>query len=204
MSYSQGKEEQWIKDYFGSHIGNVLDLGANDGKTFSNSLACIERGWGAVCVEPSPSAFDKLFDLHITRDNVECYNVGISNVSGHYDFYDSGTHLKNGDTALLSTFKKLELKRWEGSENEFRETMATLITIPQLLAMTKIQRFDLISIDCEGLDYEILSQMALHKLGCRMLIVETNSVENQKYIDYCYRFGMNVLHKNAENLVFAI
>ena len=42
--YSQNQEEQIILDYFNDvKVGHVLDIGANDGKTFSNSLALIER-----------------------------------------------------------------------------------------------------------------------------------------------------------------
>jgi FkbM family methyltransferase len=34
-----------------------LDIGAYDGKTFSNTLALIERGWNGVLVEPAPEVF---------------------------------------------------------------------------------------------------------------------------------------------------
>ena len=43
--YSQNNEEQVILDYFGNKIGNLLDIGANDGITLSNSRKLIELGW---------------------------------------------------------------------------------------------------------------------------------------------------------------
>ena len=62
--------------------------------------------------------------------------------------------------------------------------------------------FDLISIDVEGLDYDVLTQIDLTKCKCRMLIVETNGKENQKYIDYSATHGMTLMTQNAENLIF--
>jgi len=40
-------------------------------------------------------------------------------------------------------------------------------------------------------------------LGVEFLIVESNSIENQKYIDYCAKFGLKLIHSNMENLLFA-
>lgn len=200
MDYSQNGEQQIIRNYFGDKIGTALSLGENDGKTLSNVYDCFLRGWSGTCVEPSKTAFNKLFDLH-KNNEVECFNVGISDKEGLVEFHDSGTHLNKGDTSLLSTFSQKDYDKWKGV-TVFETTLAQLITFPQLMVLSKIKTFDLISIDCEGLDYEILSQMNLAKLKCKMLIIETNSIEDEKYIEYCSTFGMKVLHKNMENLIF--
>lgn len=50
--YSQNDEEAIIMRYFANRTGRLLDIGAADGMTNSNSLALIERGWRAVLVEP--------------------------------------------------------------------------------------------------------------------------------------------------------
>ena len=200
MDYSQTGEQQIIRNYFGAKIGTFLDLGANDGKTFSNVYDCALRRWTGTCVEPSKTAFDKLFSLHKNTD-IECFNVGVSDKEGLLEFHDSGTHLNKGDTSLLSTFVDNDYNKWK-DHCEFETTTAQLITFPQLMVLSKIKTFDLISIDIEGLDYQVLTQMNLNKLKCQMLIVETNSIEDQKYIDYCAKFGMKLLHKNMMNLIF--
>jgi len=41
-----------------------------------------------------------------------------------------------------------------------------------LLGLSKIKKFDFISIDAEGHDLEILRQMDLKALGCQMLCIE--------------------------------
>ena len=64
--------------------------------------------------------------------------------------------------------------------------------------------YDFISIDCEGLDYDVLSQIDLDKVKCNMICVETNGKETQKYIDYISTFkNFKVVHVNAENLIMA-
>lgn len=200
MDYSQFGEQEIIRNYFGSKVGTFLDLGANDGKTLSNVYDCVLRRWAGTCVEPSKIPFNKLLELHKNND-VECFNIGISDKEGLVEFHDSGTHLNKGDTSLLSTFVQNDYDKWKGS-TEFTTTTAQLITFKQLMVLSKIKTFDLISIDIEGLDFQVLTQMNLTKLKCQMLIVETNSVEDQKYIDYVTSFGMKLIHKNYCNLIF--
>jgi hypothetical protein len=59
MKYSQNDEERVINGVL-DDAGDFLDVGAFDGKLFSNTLKLYERGWGGVLVEPSPKAFDGL------------------------------------------------------------------------------------------------------------------------------------------------
>jgi len=202
--FSQNGEQQIILDYFKNHKGGYLDLGANDGKTLSNTKALHDLGWNGVCVEPSNEAFEK---IKSSQPNAIGLNFAVSDTDGEIEFYESGTHLKNGDTSLLSTLKKSELNRWEGSDNHFNKTKCNSVSVPTLLSKLKlffIGTYDFISIDIEGLDYDVLVQMNLKSLGCKMLCIETNSIEDQKYIDYCANFGMKVIHKNGENLIFTV
>ena len=53
MSYTQNNEEALILNHFTNRNPSdltVLDIGANDGKTFSNSLKVIELGWHGLLV----------------------------------------------------------------------------------------------------------------------------------------------------------
>lgn len=40
--------------------GSFVDVGAYDGRTFSNTYALAQRGWGGVCIEPAPDAYKLL------------------------------------------------------------------------------------------------------------------------------------------------
>jgi hypothetical protein len=64
------------------------------------------------------------------------------------------------------------------------------------------KQFNLISIDVEGYDYEVLSQIDLVSVGCEMLIVEFNGKDEALFTDYANKFDMKLISKNPENLIF--
>ena len=196
--YKQNKEQEYILEYFKDFKGTLLDIGANDGKTFSNSLALIEQGWNAVLVEPSPCTFEKLKKLHNDRENVICINAAVGETYGKMKFYESGHHLKDkSDYALLSTLDPNETLKWRRAGIEFKEIEVDVITMDEVG-----HNFDFITIDAEGLDIEILKQIDLTHTS--LLCIEWNSILSNKLVilEYCSQFGMNkIIYESGENLL---
>lgn len=200
--YSQNNEEAIIKYYFRQAKGRFIDIGANDGRTFSNTLWCAEHGWSGVCVEPSIVAFEKLCNEH-EGYAVQCINMAVGTSEGIVEFYESGTHLNRGDTSLLSTIDKSEVSRWANTDNEFTKTEAVSTTWDGL--MKRIEgstQFDLITIDAEGLDLAIIQQIDFNKHKCKMLIVEYNQKDEFEYRSIAAKFQLKLFAKNRENLIF--
>jgi FkbM family methyltransferase len=196
--YSQNQEEKYITEYFKDFKGTLLDIGANDGKTFSNSLKLIENGWKAYLVEPSPKAFQKLKSLHNGNSNVECLTIAIGTANQKAMLHESGWHLHHkGDIGLLSSLKREETERWK--RVEFKESEVEVMDYKTFTDLIGYHAFDFITIDAEGMDWEILSQIDL--TYTKMVCVETNSIETEKYINYCRGFGMRLIYKNAENII---
>lgn len=198
--YSQGQEDQWIASYFGNEVGTFADFGANDGQTFSNSRALALKGWSGVLVEPSPTCFARLRELYADNKLIELHNVGMCEGNGPAILHESGAHVGNGDHGLLSTVKPSEMKRWQGTGTTFQPTEMECVTFLELLRRSEYAHFDFITIDIEGLDYEVLSQIDLTAVGCRALIVEVNDRNPRPYLDYCAGHGMRMANRNAENL----
>jgi FkbM family methyltransferase len=204
--YSQNNEEDLVREFFGSDDQSrlsCLDIGANDGETLSNTCACIDRGWSAVLVEPSPICVERAKARHGANPRVHIVPCAVGVQEGKATFWESGSHLSSADHSLLSTLRQEETKRW--TRETFTETTVNVVTVDTVLKLAAgcgIVTFDLISIDVEGLDYDVLMQLDLSRLGCRMLIVEYNSIGEGKYIDRCSGFGMGLMTKNAENLIF--
>jgi FkbM family methyltransferase len=199
--YSQYGEGNVINYYFKDFKGTLLSLGENDGKTLSNVLGLIENGWKAHLVEPSSEAFTKLNELHITNNNVENYNIAIGNENGILTFYHSGTHLKKGDTSLLSTLDKNEVKKWEAN-HDFIETKVKCKTFDTFIKDTNISNLDFISIDCEGLDYDILKQIDLTNLSVKMVCIEYNNQNENLFDDYFKKHNFKLHYKNFCNLIY--
>lgn len=203
--YSQNNEESFILDFFKDFKGKLLDIGANDGQTFSNSLALIERGWEAVLVEPSKSTFEKLKALHSGNEKVICLPCAVGGIDCTATFHESGPHLKDrSDYSLLSTIKQSEKDRWSGVE--FKESEVDVFSFHSLCLMSgrKGNDFDFITIDAEGMDFVILEQIDLSKT--KLLCVEWNSDSQTRYqiLNYTNQFGMNkVIYQTGENLLIA-
>jgi len=198
--YSQNNEDDVIAEYFKLEAINVLSIGENDGITLSNVYRIIqENKCNAFLIEPSKKAYDRLLKAHPNNDKVFTLNACIGNEDGKTDFYESSEHLGRGDVALLSTAKLEELNRWTGVE--FNKYETDVITFKTLISMSPLKRFDLISIDAEGFDFDILRQIDLTEIGCRMLIIESNG-KNEDFECYCAAFNMKLFAKNNENLIF--
>jgi FkbM family methyltransferase len=198
MRYSQNNEQDIILQYFGNRKGFFLDIGANDGITLSNTYALQLQEWKGVLIEPSEEAFNRIK----VRYGVQKFNVAIGTEDGHCTFHEMGNHLNAGDVSLLSTIKKTELKRWPGVE--FKERMTEVWTYKTLLKHSPLKFFDFISIDAEGVDYEILEQIDLKYTD--MVCIEHNSNSDlfQLIKTYCNNAGLyKCLLNNLENVIWA-
>jgi len=198
--YSQNQEEKYILQFFGDFVGGLLDIGANDGFTFSNSMALIERDWTADLVEPSPKAYKKLEKLYWGNHKVFVWNCAITEKTGESEFYESGPLISSKDIALVSSVKKTELERW--SKIDFKKTKVGTMTINDLSNYADCPIWDFISIDAEGYDLEILRQIDL--TYTKLLCIEWNSIEETKkaILDYTSKFKMNkILYTSGENLL---
>lgn len=201
--YSQNNEEEIILNYFaGKPAGTLLDIGANDGVTFSNSRALVEQGWYSVSVEPNPEANDKLCKSFAgTEYKGTIVAAAICEHDGEIMLHCNAPHIQ-GDTGLLSTTVETETERWQ--DLQFKPVAVEAMTFKTLCERTAVDKFDFITIDAEGMDYEILKQIDLTAVGCKCLCIEYNGKEPEKYIDYCAAHGLKEIHRNAENLIFAI
>lgn len=207
MSYSQNNEDQVVAQIFDSLDPNqltVLDIGANDGQTFSNSYALIQKGWNAHLLEPSPKAYALLKDLHKDNPKVSVHGFGIAEQTGVLEFHESGSFENRGeDIALLSCIDPKEKDRWNGKV-DFTPTQAHFYTFADFILAIKKPVFDFITIDAEGHDIKILRQIDLDKVMCKCLCIEYNSVpDNHHQIQAIVEpLGFKLISKNAENLIY--
>jgi FkbM family methyltransferase len=200
--YSQNDEQVVIERFFGSAPGVLWDFGCNDGITLSNSHHLLKnKGWKGVLVDASPVCIEKAIALYSGRQDIQILNIGLGEKKGVLDFYESGTHLGKGDLSLVSSFKKESTQRWEPT-TEYQVKKIQVYDFKSFIEdHARYKKADFITIDIEGLDFEILSSIDLDQTQTRLVCVEHNGHDIQKYIDYCGNFGMEVISQNAENLL---
>lgn len=206
--YTQNDEEFFILEYFKDEVQEnltVLDIGANDGELISNSRRVILEGWSAILLEPSPKAFDRLYKLYEPNNKVKTLNYGISESSGRFKFFESGSlGFNERDTALYSSVVENETKRWDGIV-QYEETEADFFTFEEFIKLENLldTKIDFITIDAEGMDLSILKQINLDNISCRLLCIEWNSVNQvaNEIVEYCNRFGLYEITRNPENII---
>lgn len=186
MGYSQFGEEEIVLDFFSKRPPTavprrVLDIGAHDGISCSNSKRLIELGWGGTLVEPSPGAFAKLMRVHANNDRVNLANVGmIYGETRVLKFYDTGG-------LFVGTFDDRWRDEWEGKQTvHYRPIYVVGCTFGTLFdALPGPYHF--ISIDVEGTNLDLFWALtrSCGDDGLRSLILgaELICVEHQGRVD---------------------
>jgi FkbM family methyltransferase len=190
--YSQTNEQEYILKFFGDFKGTLLDIGANNGKTNSNSRALLEIGWMGVLVEPHPYAFGILNDGLL--EGSKAFNYAIAD-------YDGMATLHAPKDSQLSSIKKDFTKQSE-KWHKFEPIEVPCVTIDTLYKQTG-NRFDFITIDAEGCDFDILKQMAPDFAYCKMLSIECSGNERNEIKSYLTARGFYQYHTTNENLIMA-
>lgn len=198
--YSQGKEEEVILKYFEGKTGTFLDIGSNDGITFSNVRALAERNWVGIFVEPSPKAFERLQANYEGLKGFYFYPFALGSHNGKAFLQESSALIGKDDVALVSTFHPSEMDRFK-SVVGYTPVQVQVFRWRTFLNRLPVKTFDFISLDCEGSELEILPDMDLSKTS--LICIEFNGradlkAEYEKYLD-----GFKLIYTSSENLIYA-
>lgn len=159
---SQYGEGLWISQHFAGRIGRFLDIGAFDGRTFSNTWGLASEGWSGVCVEPSPPAFCALMRNYNGNERVTLMNAAIAPQSMW-----PGSFLCNSadgySADALSTFDRRHRAKFK--DHPFQEIMIPQVGWPDLYASLAArwspEEFLMVNIDTEGTNSAVLAAMPL-------------------------------------------
>lgn len=187
--YSQNSEQTFILDYFKDQKeGRFLDIGAYDGKTFSNTHALAKMGWRGVCIEPSPTCFKQLVQIYHLTPTIECVNAAMATERGIVRFWDS-----NGDA--VSTTNEDHKNKW--AMVGFKQFYVNTITIDDVINYFGPQ-YDMISLDVESTNIQILNTLPLDAMGVKLICVEYDGRPGD-VLSYCK--GFREIHRNGENII---
>jgi len=196
--YSQSGEEKILVDLLSAEkkVGHFLDIGAYDGKCFSNTLRLVELGWTGVCVEPSPSVFPALLKLHAANPKITCVNAAVTEKNGFFDFWDSG-----GDA--ISTTDVAHKEKWTaGWKANYSKMVIYGITYADLFSRFGTV-FDFINLDVEGISALMFLRLPLQHLEqCKVLCVEHDGMLSEIQT-FAGRFGYQYVWHNGENLILS-
>ncbi len=198
MAYSQNDEEQVILDLMakaGIERGRFLDIGAYDGKTFSNTFRLVELGWSGVCVEPSPTAFSGLLRNHQNNPEVVLVNAAVAPTEQWLEFYDSG-----GDALSTSSTKHVDV--WSKGGVKYSKFMLKAIGMNELF--TKFgSRYDFINLDVESLNWELFQALPWAWMDETSVLCVEHDAYSKEMCDMAVKYGLRKVKENGENTIFA-
>ena len=166
-SYSQEGEDLILLRILGyKRSGFYVDVGAHHPKRFSNTYLFYKLGWRGINIDPTPGSM-KLFNKFRPRDiNLE---VGVSDSPGFLKFYMF-------NEPALNTFDE-ELARERDGKNRYRIVKVEKVkldTLENILDkhLPKNTEIDFLSVDVEGLDFQVLKSNNWDKYKPKVVIVE--------------------------------
>lgn len=162
MFHSQILQDKWIfeqlvaRGYTLGEAGYYVDVGAFDGKKFSNSLFFEELGWQGVCIEAQPSSYE------LCKANRKC-NVVHAIVTGT----DNGSELfvTNNVEPMMSHVTRTHSQGFSLPTRSLNSILAE-VNAPH--------KIDYLSIDVEGLDFEVLKGLDVGKYDVTAITIEHN------------------------------
>ena len=197
--------EDMIMDHVFNSLGikqpSYIDVGAYSPFRFSNTAYFYKRGSQGINIEANPDLY-RHFPISRPRDiNL---NIGIGPKAGKLDFY-----IVNPPT--LSTFSKSEAKRYEKEGASIAQVVPvkveTFKTVLDKYAGGKMP--DFLSIDAEGVDYDILTSIDFAKSRPLIICIETisysrtgNGVKDTKLINYLTTRGYLLYADTNINSIF--
>jgi FkbM family methyltransferase len=147
--------------------GYFLEIGANDGFTFSNTVYLEEHfGWEGVLVEANP----RYQELLAKRENSTIVSKAVTAQAGPIEFVDAG---------LYGGIKSSIDPRHSRKTTQERSILVDSISLEELLTEVDAPLcIDFLSIDVEGSELDIVDQMASSNRRFRCGCIEHNGRTN--------------------------
>ena len=154
-SFSQSGEDLIVEFIFNSlniPVPTYIDIGAYHPYRLNNTAHFYQNGCRGINIEPNSHLFQVLKKVRPKDINL---NIGIGDTQGNADFYILSS-------PTLSTFSK-DKAEWYVGEHEQRMKeirQMPVDTLPNIIARYSKGIFpDFLSLDIEGLDFEILQSI---------------------------------------------
>lgn len=201
MPHSQHGEEAVILEYFrGRAPGRFLDIGAADGKTFSNTYGLYEAGWKGTVVEPSSNWFTALMNLYGTDPEMVLVNAVVAAEPAPDRLIPF--HLSPD---LVSTTSEAHRRIWS-TVAPFRTVHVPSISVARVVELAKeIAPIDMVSIDTEATSWEILRAAwpGLRDAGATLIAVEADGFRTE-IAEFAAGIGYTLLGDTGENVIYGI
>lgn len=167
-SYSQCGEDliiQYIFKLRGVSMPSYIDIGANDPFYISNTAIFYKNGSRGINIEANPNLIQPFLKYRPEDINL---NIGVGNKDDILEFYIM-------NDATLSSFSKEECNNYinTGKYHLVQTKKIKLTTIQNIINKYNSGVFpDFLSLDAEGMDFDILKSIDFNKSTPKVICVE--------------------------------
>ena len=158
--------------YFGepSTERTVVEVGAFDGYTYSNTWQLAQLGWRTVLFEPVPAHAEMCRQRYQACDNVSVHEVAVGADRSEITMRVGGEY-STADTSTAATYEGISYAAGKLTEATIRVEQAPLDELldPILGEDTEI---DLLVVDVEGYETDVFAGFDLPRRRPKMIIVE--------------------------------
>lgn len=204
LSYSQEGEDNVLMRYFEhQEDGFYVDVGAHHPFRFSNTYLFYKKGWRGINIDAMPGSM-RLFDEFRKEDtNLE---VPVSEKSQTLTYYIF-------NEPALNTFSASEAAKKDGFHHYKIVEKIELDTAPlsQILEqyLPENKTIDFLSVDVEGLDFDVLKSNNWNKFKPKMILIESlrSDIENTfstELYSYLKEHGYRFVAKTFNTLFFKL
>ena len=202
-SYSQEGEDLVLTRILGEKTeGFYIDVGAHHPKRFSNTFLFYKKGWRGVNIEARPGS-KKLFDKFRPHDiNVE---VPISSEDKILKYYMFNEPALNGFSEEMSKSRN-GLREYKIIKEIDLHTKSLKEVLDSNLSEN--QHIDFMTIDVEGLDYDVLVSNDWAKYKPAIILIEDSEFDlhnmgKSKVYNYLIDKDYTLISKTFNSLFFA-
>ena len=187
--------------YFrGKRDGFFLDIGAHDGRTYSNSYVFERLGWRGACVEPLPD----VFELLRRNRRCDCYRAALA-ASGAPDavfIHALGVDTLSGLESEMAAGHEDWIVREGGSPERIR---VKTLTFSDLMGYyPDLRTVDFLSLDVEGAEMSILRSIDFDTYDFGLITVEcVEEREGEDLRGFMAEKGYEALADLGLDLMFA-
>jgi FkbM family methyltransferase len=162
-TYAQTGEDRILATLVDGAPGFYVDVGCNHPVRYSNTFELYKRGWHGINVD----ANEELIAL--------CRRIRPRDLSVLAVVSDLGRDavFTEFDDPTVSSLSETHVARWRRERTVVRERRVSTRTLDDVLAAADApRRFELLSIDVEGHDFEVLSSLNLDLFRPKLIVIE--------------------------------
>lgn len=194
--------------FFPEGKGTVVEVGAFDGISYSNTSGLISKGWSALLIEPVSESYQKCKMRYAKYSKVVTLNVAVGAKKGVLEINLAGA-LSSGDRATQTEYSSSAWAAKHLTPSSEKVQQRSLDSI--LSEFPKFKYIDVLVIDVEGYEEEVMNGFSLEDSKPKMIIIElldfhpnliSSRESHSRLRDRILRADYAIVYKDSINTIF--